>query len=133
MKKLNHNMLVYSNICYLIVWWVGIFLVWYFAIPMLLLSAASFFYHMKSESEWGLYDAICAWMVILCNVIMFCVAFEDRFVITWTIIALVSWVLYWIYAHKARSTKYELYHSVWHIATAVATFLIYLWFYLRWI
>jgi predicted membrane channel-forming protein YqfA (hemolysin III family) len=122
-NKLKNN-LVWSNLGYLIVWLFWIQLIGIYAIPMLTLFICSVLAHMyESNKIFERLDKIVARAVMITNGILFAQSYQNIRSIAWTILAFMSLLRFY------KKDNRGLNHSIWHILSAIATWMIFYGYY----
>lgn len=89
MRKLS-DPLVISNIIYLFVWIIWLYLVWYYAIPNLVVGFVSALYHQSKEVKFATRDTVFAYLSIATNCILLSQDYTDLLTLSWSLILILG-------------------------------------------
>lgn len=123
MENKNLNLNILSDVAFLI----PIFFVFHYGFywysPLIVLTMAfSLLFHFNREKKFERIDNLFAVLLIVGNITLLTLS---GFAVSYTVAALFFVVLGFLFFFKAKKSKthYEIYHSLWHLASVVITLL----------
>jgi hypothetical protein len=89
-----------------------------YSLIIILVIVTSFFYHLRPRSQWHMVDRIAALTLISSNFVLFIVT---SFYSPYFAAAMFFTVVGFYYFFKAINHKHYLYHTYWHLYSAIIT------------